>query len=218
MTYGPDDFWDTLAKTNWSGRFDSFSEDERERLRLYSSLAAELGQEDFHQEPLRFSVKASPEESYQRLEHAGRTQLRSMAMVFRQLWMQSEPARFNDMRNLLRRRALPEGGEDVVVMLDILGARYKAASREVMMKNVWEHDSMGEPISVVRAEQVIDDWLYSGPFHTDPEKVERVKSWSKDPYEYSLAKSIRGLAAVMWELDLIVQDALGERAALAASA
>lgn len=217
MTYGPKDFFDTLAETNWSDQFESFSAEERERLRLYSSLAYDLGQEDFHQEPLELSVRASPEESYQRLEHAGRTQLRSMAMVFRQLWMQGEPARFNDMRNLLRRRAAP-GASDVLTMLDLLGARYKAAAREVMMKNVWADDPMGEPISVVRAEQVIDDWLYSGPFHTDAEKVERVRAWSAVPYEYSLAKSILGVAAVMWEMDLIVQDAHGEPVALAASA
>lgn len=209
MTAGPKDYWDTLAATNWSDRFESFSETELERLLLYTALATGLAHEEFHQQPLRLSVKASPEESYTRVEHAGHTQLRSMTMVFRQLWENGERAEFQSVRALLRKRAREaEGGANTVLLLDLLGKRYKAAARAEMMRHVWADDPMGKPKEVFRARQVINDWLYAGPFHTDPEKVARVQSWSQPAYTYSLAEAIRRVAAVMWELDLIVQGAL----------
>ncbi len=69
---------------------------------------------------------------------------------------------------------------------------------------------------VVRARQVIEDWLYSGPFHAKKDKVERVKRWSPTSYGFTLAKAIHEIAGVMWELQIIVMGALGEPTAIAA--
>jgi hypothetical protein len=107
-------------------------------------------------------------------------------------------------------------GVDVVVLLDVLGDRYKTAAREVMMKGVWGDDPIGEPKDVVRARQVIEDWLYSGPFHAKKDKIERVKRWSPTSYEFTLAKAIHAVVGVMWELQIIVMGPLGELTAVAA--
>jgi hypothetical protein len=50
-------------------------------LRLYERLASELGHASFFAQPEKLSVKVSPEESYERLEHAGTDALRSMTMT-----------------------------------------------------------------------------------------------------------------------------------------
>jgi len=219
VVHGPKTFWDTIATERWADRFEPFTKKEQSTLRLFTGLARDLGEEEFHQEPLRLSVKASPEESYARLEHAGRTQLRSMTMVFRQLWSPSEPAEFGKVLAILRERvkASAEGAE-ALKLLDILEESYEQASDAEMMRHVWEHDPMGKPKEVFTAKQVIRDWLYSGPFHTDKARAERVKSWSKVQYEYSLIKAVIGLAGPMWELSLVVQGALDEPPAAAIAA
>lgn len=209
MRVGPLDLFDTLASTDWRGRFDDFDETELRRLRLYDKLAHELGHSSFFSQPLTFSVKASPEERYRRLEHAGHDALRSMTMTFRQLWSNKEPARFEAIRALLRNRALPAHDRvEVVPLLDLLGSRLKQAAAGEMMKHVWKDDPFGTPIEVTYARQVIDDWLYAGPFHADEEKIERVERWSPETYEFTLAKAIRSVSYVFWELHIVVGGAL----------
>ncbi len=213
MQIGPLDFFDTLVTTDWDQRFESFDDEQLWQLQRYNELAHELGTSSFFSQPLRFSFKASADESYQRLHHAGYDSLRSMTMSFRQLWDTKEPTRFEAIRDLLRSHASPaRGGVDVVVLLDALGGRYKEATREVMMKGVWADDPVGEPKEVIRARQVIEDWLYSGPFHAKKDKIERVKRWSPTAYEFTLTKSIHAVVGVMWELQIIVIGALGELA------
>lgn len=202
---GPRDFFDTLAELDWAGRFESFDPSERQILRRYHELAQDLGQRPFFAKLQRLAFKASPEESYERLEHAGDDALRSMTMTFRQLWMVREPARFETVRGVLRKRAAPQRGDvDVTRLLDELGRRYSRARKDEMMRHVWIDDPMGEPKEIFVAEQVIDDWLYGGTFHSDDGRAKRVRSWSKTQYEWSLIKSINALAAVMWELDIVV--------------
>ena len=84
MTMGPKDLFDTLAETDWTARFESFDAAETRRLRLYDRVASDLGHASFFAQPQRLSVKASPDESYERFEHAGDDALRSMTMIFRQ--------------------------------------------------------------------------------------------------------------------------------------
>jgi len=133
-------------------------------------------------------------------------------MSFRQLWDAKEPARFGAIRDLLRGHALPaRDGVDIALLLDVLGSRYKDATRAVMMKGVWDDDLMGEPREVIRAQQVIEDWLYSGQFHAKRDKVARIERWSRTTYEFTLAKAIHLVVGVMWELHIVVIGALGER-------
>jgi hypothetical protein len=121
MVICPLDFCDTLAATDWAGRFEPFDEGQLWQLRRYNELAHELGQSSFFAEPLTFSFKASPDESYQHLAHAGHDALRSMTMSFRQLWEPGESAQFETIRDLLRSHALPaRDGVDVVVLLDVV--------------------------------------------------------------------------------------------------
>ena len=71
MFSGPLDLWDTLATTDWSRRFESFEDDQLWQLHRYSELADELGKSSFFAQPVNFSFRASVQESYQRLDHAG---------------------------------------------------------------------------------------------------------------------------------------------------
>lgn len=209
MPIGPLDFFETLASTDWHERFAPLTAPQLQQLRRYHELAHELGRSSFFSQRLTFSVKASPEESYQRLEHAGYDALRSMAMSFRQLWDASEPARFDAVRQLLRDKALPtREGSYMRVLLDVLGSRFKAATRAEMMRIVWEDDPMGEPKEVIRARQVIDDWLYSGAFHADKARVARVQRWSTTSYEFTLAKALHAIVGVIWELQIVVGGVL----------
>lgn len=209
MVIGPHDLFDTLVETDWSSRFESFTEDELRTLRLYDRLAHELGQRTFFQSPQRLSVKASDEESYERLEHAGEDSLRSMAMTFRQLWQQGEPANFESVRAILRRRVAPSAeGAEALALVDALGRSYKDARREVLMKHVWQDDPMGKPKEVFRTARVVDDWLNGFAFHSDADKAKRVESWSPTSYEWSLIKAINDLAGVMWEMHIVVMGAL----------
>jgi hypothetical protein len=209
VSVDPYDLFDRIVAVDWSHRFELFDEAELRRLRLYDKLAQDLGRSSFFAAPLSLSVKASPEGSYQHLEHAGYDALRSMMMTFRQLWITKEPARFDATRALLRSHALPaQDGVDAVEILDEIGTRFKLATSEVMMKDVWEDDPVGEPIDVIRACQVIDDWLYAGAFHTDEEKAERVGRWSPSTYEFTFAQAIHNVAYVMWELQVVAGSVL----------
>src|SRR4051794_28795987 len=105
MIIGPLDLFDTLAQTDWSGRFESFDEDDMRDLRLYAKLAGELGRRPFFASPQRLSFKASAAESYQRFDPAGDDALRSMAVNSRQLVMEGNPAEFKRVRSLLRNHA-----------------------------------------------------------------------------------------------------------------
>jgi hypothetical protein len=96
----------------------------------------------------------------------------------------------------------------VRVLLDVLGSRFKAATRAEMMRIVWEDDPMGEPKEVIRARQVIDDWLYSGAFHADKERIARVERWSATSYEFTLAKALHAIVGVIWELQIVVGGVL----------
>jgi hypothetical protein len=212
MLIGPLDFFETLASTDWHGRFAPFTTPQLRQLRRYHELAHELGRSSFFSQRLTFSVKASPEESYQRLEHAGYDALRSMSMSFRQLWDAKEPARFDAVRQLLRDHALPPRYQvDVRVLLDVLGSRFKAATRSDMMRIVWEDHPLGKPKEVIRARQVIDDWLYSGPFHADEERIARVERWSSKAYEFTLAKALHAIVGVLWELLIVVGAVLEDQ-------
>lgn len=211
MQIGPLDFFDTLLAVDWDRRFEPFDEEQLWQLRRYNVLAHELGTSSFFARPLRFSFKASADESYQRLDHAGYDSLRSMTMSFRQLWDKKEPTRFEAIRHVLRSHTLTApGGVGTVVLLDVLGARFKEATRAVMMKDVWADDPLGKPKEVTRARQVIEDWLYSGPFHAGRDRIERVERWSPTAYEFTLTKAIHAVVGVMWELQIIVMGALGE--------
>ena len=137
-----------------------------------------------------------------------------MAMSFRQLWASGEPSQFQTISGFLRRHALSTP-LDTFVLLDHIGERYRTARRLVMMKEVWADDPVGEPKHVIRAEQVIEDWLYSGPFHANKTKIERVKRWSTTSYGFCLAKAIRAMVGVMWELHIVV---VGATAGLPAAA
>jgi hypothetical protein len=75
MPIGPLDFFETLASTAWDGRFGPLTAPQLQQLRRYHELAHELGRSSFFSQRLTFSVKASPEESYERLEHAGQDAL-----------------------------------------------------------------------------------------------------------------------------------------------
>ncbi len=205
MFIGPLDFFDTLARLDWSQRFEPFGKEDADLLARYDGLAAELGGRSFFAQPQRLSFKAAPDESYERVEHAGEDALRSMAMTFRRLWLKKEPARFEAVLRLLRdHTACTADGLEARRLLDIVGARFRIATRAELMKHVWDDDPFGEPIRVFRARQVIDDWFYAGPFHEDPERAKRVRAWSPAAYEWSFIKAVHEVAVVIWELQVVV--------------
>lgn len=203
---GPLDFFDTLVTTDWQRRLAPFSDEERSTLELHRDRAKELGQRSFFEAPHRLTVDGEGE----RIEHAGEDALRSMVLTFRHLWQSGEPARFQTVRELIRSHVDPSGAdsEATLQLLDLIGARYKAACRKVQMKHVWQHDPMGKPKQVFRSAQVIDDWINGVAFHSDEDKARRVYGWQPVAYEWSLIKSIHDVAVVMWELHLVAADIL----------
>lgn len=205
MSSSATDLFERLAATDWSCRFESFSARDFELLALYDELASDLGRAGFFSQPQTLSVKAADDGSYEKLEHAGADALRSMTMTFRQLWSPKEPARFQKILAVLRTHALSEQTTD---LLDEIGVAYRRATRQVHMKHVWKDDPMGAPIEEFRASDIIDDWFYSGPFHTDRTKQARVNSWSPTAYEWSLIKAINEIAGVMWQLRSVVAGVL----------
>jgi hypothetical protein len=206
---GPLDFVETLESTDWRGRFAPFAEPQLRQLRRYHQLAYELRRSSFFSRPLASSMNVSAEQGYQRLDHAGYDALRSAAMTFRQLWDEKEPARFTAVRNLLRRHALPaRGGVDTAALLDVLGSRFRAATRLEMMRVMWSRDPLFEPNEVIRARQFIDDWMYGGAFHANTERAARLDRWVPVTYELTLAKALHAIVGVIWELHIVVGGAL----------
>lgn len=220
MTHGPLTLFDALAAMDVRPRFESFDDSDLDLLARYHHVCRALGSSTFLSNPVRFSVKAAPDESYERLDHAGRDPLRSMAMDFRQLWMKKEPARFHAVLNVLRRGVATSSplAENTRTVLDHLGRRHRDERNTSLMKHVWADDPMGPPIREFTAEHVIDDWLYGGAFHFDADAAGRVASWSPVAYEWSLVKALTRIAGVCWELDLLVGATLEHQrpAALAA--
>jgi hypothetical protein len=205
MAYGPLTLIDALVSMDVRSRFESFDDSERNLMVRYHEVCRALGSSTFFSNPVRLSVKAAPDESYERLDHAGRDPLRSMTMDFRQLWMKKEPVRFHAVLGLLRRRAVSAPlADNTEAILDLLGRRHRRERGVGLMKHVWADDPMGPPIREFTAEQVIDDWLNGGAFHFDADAADRVASWSPAAYEWSLVKAVRGIAGVCWELDILV--------------
>jgi hypothetical protein len=194
-----------LAAIEWGSRFESFSEDALGTLRLYDERCTELGTSSFNTGPIRFTVAKKME-----LEHAGKDALRSMSMAFRQVWMSGEPAQFHVVLRLLRENVDPSVTHEpgALAILAELGRRFREANRQEMMKHVWADKPMGKPIRVFRARQVIEDWFYSGPFHTDGEKVKRVRSWSPIAYEWSFIKAVIAVMDPILDLHVIVASIL----------
>jgi hypothetical protein len=208
--------WDFAGGIAWGDRFESFTPEELNTLEVFSSNAQELAERPFFSSPINFSFKASPEESYQRLAHAGDDAMRSVSMNFRQLWSKDEPRRFEKVHELVRTHAKPGAadGVDIAALLSSLMRRYQEAKAEVAMKHVWKDDPMGEPKETFTAELVIDTWLYGGAFHTDADKRAFVKSWIPSTYEFTFVKAMRRTAVLMWELDVLVRGAIEEAAAV----
>lgn len=206
MTYGPLTWSDALAAMDVRVRFKSFADPDLDLLIRYHHVCRALSSSTFFTNPIRLSVKAASDESYERLDHAGRDPLRSMAMDFRQLWMKKEPTRFHAILGVLRRGVSPAepDAEHTLAVLAHLGRRHRDECRTGLMKHVWADDPMGPPIREFTAEQVIDDWLYGGAFHFDADAADRVASWSPVSYEWSLVKGLVALAQVCWELDVLV--------------
>ncbi len=219
MLVGPLTFFDTLVALQADRRFESFSPAEVAVLARYRELCAEMAQTAFFSSRVRMSFKASAKESYERLEHAGDDPLRAMTMRFRQLWMQKEPTRFHGVLGLLRQRVAPGPQQaETIRLLDELGRRHRDARKTSLMRHVWIDDPLGAPIRDFAAEQVIDDWFNGGQFHSDPEAMQRVRSWSPTAYEWSLIKAIHAVAGVLWELDVLVAAVLEADAAASAAA
>jgi hypothetical protein len=202
------DIYEMAEREDLGARFESFGSDDLRKLRLYARLCRELGESTFLNDDVSFNFGAEGD----RLTHAGSDALRSMSMSFRQLWMQDEDAQFHRIHRILRQAVKPSSdGTDVVAVLDELGRRHRQARREVMMKHVWVDDPVGVPKQTFDAERVINDWLYGGQFHSDPEAAARVQSWSPVAYEWSLIKALQEVIGVLFELHLLVVAALAAR-------
>jgi hypothetical protein len=183
-----------------------------ETLRRYHELCVALGESEFFNETISFTVKSGPAERSHKLTHAGPAPLRSVMLDMRQLWMKGERTHLPSLRNRLRRNALAHASSasaEAVTQLDGIGGRYTEASKETMMRYA---DPANPMVSLkdVTAEQVIDDWLYAGAVHWDEERAARVRLWSRDSYEFFLSKALYGLCDVYWELDILVQGILAE--------
>lgn len=199
--------------------FEGFDSSDTTTLRRYHEVCTALGESNFMSQGVRLTFKASRQESYRKLEHAGPAELRSVMMDVRQLWMKNERTHFPTVRNMLRRHALAKRSAASVVaveQIDGIGHRYAEALRSPLMNFVDAANPM-LVLQSVTAEEVVKDWLYSGAAHWDQEREARVKRWSKDGYEFSLTKAMNSMCDVYWELDLFIQGILAQPSLVAAS-
>jgi hypothetical protein len=205
-----------LSKTrDWGSGFESFEPAACRRLDLYDRFCRELGESTFLNRRLVFKVAAE-----QTLDHAGPDALRAMTMPFRKLWMQGEPARFQDVLRLLRDNAKDEEVEPSASQaLGAIGRHFRNARRAVMMRHVIQRDArtFPEPLRDFTAEEVIDDWLNGVLFHADEEAEKRVRAWNPTTYEFSVIKAIWGVVGPMWELHVVVSAVLDRHGADAAA-
>jgi len=206
------DLLQAIADVRCADAFQGFDSVQATTLRRYHELCAALGESGFLSQRVRLTVKASRQESYEKLDHAGPAELRSAMMDLRQLWMQGDRTHFPTVRKMLRRSALAIGSsasEEAVQQLDGIGRRYKQALNTTLMSLV-DPDNPMVRVKDISAEQVIDDWLYAGAAHWDEDRDARVKMWSKVSYEFSLSKALHALCDSYWELDVLVQGILDE--------
>lgn len=211
--------WDVVERLKWGHRFEPFTDDELRTLQVYSQHARGLAERPLFSKPLRFAF-ASTAEKPERLQYAGEDALRSTSMHFRQLWSKEERTRFEKVHELIRTH-IRGGRIDGVDLKPVLGSvmsRYQSAKAYEAMKHVWADDPMGEPKESFSAEYVIECWLYSDPFHTDDDKVKFRESWTPEGFDFTVIKAMRSVAALMWELDVLVQGALEEAEGAAVAA
>jgi hypothetical protein len=112
--------------------FGPFDADQAAIMRQYDRLCVALGESGFLSQEVRFTFKASRAESYSRLDHAGRPELRSMMMDFRQLWMKGNPTYFRAVRNMLRRntqtKGSPSASDEAVLSSTVSGVATRRLS------------------------------------------------------------------------------------------
>ncbi|MGO9759808.1 MAG: hypothetical protein ACLP1Q_00910 [Solirubrobacteraceae bacterium] len=214
------DLLQAIADVQCADAFEGFDSFDTTTLRRYHEVCVALGESNFLNHGVRFTFHVSSKERYRKLEHAGPAELRSVMMDLRQLWMKKERTHFPKVRNMLHRHADGKGSAasvEAVTQLDGIGRRYSEALKTTLMSFVDPVNPM-VALKTISAEQVVQDWLYSGPAHWDEERAARVKLWSKEGYEFSLTKALNSFADVYWELDLLVQGILGEPSLVMSSA
>lgn len=214
------DLLQAIADVQCADAFEGFDSSDTTTLRRYHELCVALGESNFLNHGVRFTFHVSSKERYRNLEHAGPAELRSVMMDLRQLWMKKERTHFPRVRNMLRRHAFDKASAasaKAVIQIDGIGDRYTEALNATLMSFADVANPM-VALQTISAEQVVEDWLYSGPAHWDEERAARVKLWSREGYEFSLTKALNSFADVYWELDLLVQGILGEPSLLAPSA
>lgn len=197
-----------VAAINVDAAFDEFKAEEVRALSRYARVCTRLNDRALLREGARFEFSAGIEGETERLQHAGEDPLRSAMMDFRLIWMDSEPAQFSRIRNIVRSRAAessPEGNEALAV-IDALGKDMSEARKE---PTLGAHDpESGEIRTVQRAADLIDDWLNGVSFHEDPDRAERVEAWSRSTYEYMLIRSVNRVANVGFALAVLVDAIL----------
>lgn len=200
------DALEAMAAIDAAGAFTRFEPEELSVLRRYHRLCRAIRESTFFQQPVRFHFGVDGET----LEHAGYDALRSMLADFRQLWMKREPTRFEKILELLRSHAEERGSgasAQAIIELDALAERNEEARSRPMMSFV-DPDNPMKVIENVPAEQAIDDWLYSGPFHLNPKKASRAAVWGDTAQEYTVTKVAREYAVLRSQLDVVVQGIL----------
>jgi hypothetical protein len=206
---------ESFATLDCEEAFSPFSSDDLARLRRYLDICESLAERRFFTERINFSARISIDRpNYENLEHAGEDALRSAVLDFRQLWMDKEITHFPTIRNRLRRRAVSKGTVESAIAiseLDRLGKKYSDERNRSMMRRV-HPENPTQAIAHIRAHQVVEDWLYGGVIHFDPDSAARVKAWPPSTYEWTLIKSIHGLVKVYLELTVLVDRILNREA------
>jgi hypothetical protein len=174
----------------------------------HHEVCVALGESKFLNHGVRFTFHASRNAGYQKLEHAGLTELRSVLMDLGQLWMKKERMPFPKVRHAARPHAREghAGLSRAVLQIDGIGSRHSEALKMTLMKFV----DPANPMVTVKAVSAVQDWPYSGPAHWDEERTARVKRWPKESYDAYATKALDRRASVYWELDLWVQGILAE--------
>jgi hypothetical protein len=205
--------FEALAAIDVVSTFRPFSQEDLDLLGAYHDAVGGVASRPLFADGIKFSFSSGQNAGPPSLEHAGDDALRSVMIDFRRLWLQKERTHFTKVLTLLREHS---EDESATTMLNALGRDFREACRDELMATTDPKDP--GKTRLIRARQVINDWLNGGSFHDDVDARERVKRWSPATYEFSLIKAVNRVSNVCLALDVpIVVILTGQERGLACS-
>ena len=131
---------------------------------------------------------------------------RSLAASVRLIYMQSEPAHFSTICNLLCR----ENGEDIRNRVALIRRQWVDALQD-KGHTLGTFGADGSPVAFT-PQQMLEHWLYGIVFHQDPDRQEALRILSTDEhlFRWNVQATALQLAGRILDLDDVIADVLAE--------